>query len=80
MHVNIWTDKPVCYLECLFVDARARGQGAGRALIASVIDLAKAQGWHRVYWQTKAGNATARALYDRITAATDWVRYDVNLG
>ncbi len=79
LHANTWTEKPVCYLEDLFVDASARGQGAGRALIGAVVDMAKMQGWHRVYWQTKAGNATARALYDKITPATDWVRYDVDV-
>jgi len=79
LHANTWTEKPVCYLEDLFVDSTARGQGAGRALIEAVIDLAKTQGWHRVYWQTKASNTTARALYDKITPATDWVRYDVNV-
>ena len=79
LHANTWTEKPVCYLEDLFVDASARGQGAGRALIEAVIDLAKTQGWHRVYWQTKQGNATARALYDKIAPVTDWVRYDVNV-
>lgn len=79
LHANTWTEKPVCYLEDLFVDPAARGQGAGKALIEAVIDLAKTQGWYRVYWQTKEGNATARRLYDRITPATDWVRYDVNV-
>lgn len=79
LHANTWTEKPVCYLEDLFVDASARGQGAGRALIGAVVDLAKTRDWHRVYWQTKAGNATARALYDKITPATDWVRYDVDV-
>lgn len=79
LHANTWTDRPVCYLEDLFVDPQVRGQGAGRAMIEAVIDLAKTQGWYRVYWQTKQGNATARALYDRIASATDWVRYDVNV-
>jgi GNAT superfamily N-acetyltransferase len=79
LHANTWTEKPVCYLEDLFVDPAVRGQGAGKALIEAVIDLAKTQGWHRVYWQTKEGNAAARRLYDKIAPATDWVRYDVNV-
>jgi GNAT superfamily N-acetyltransferase len=79
LHANTWTDRPVCYLEDLFVDSSARGQGAGRALIEALVDLAKTQGWYRIYWQTKASNATARALYDKVTPVTDWVRYDVNV-
>jgi hypothetical protein len=34
-------------------------------------------GWQQVYWQTKVDNATARALYDAITPASDWVIYEV---
>lgn len=78
LHAGTWTDQPICYLEDLFVDPNAREQGAGRALIDAVVDLAKTRGWYRVYWQTKAGNTTARALYDRIASLTDWVRYDVS--
>ncbi len=80
LHANTWTDRPVCYLEDLFVDKVARGQGAGRALIESLIERARAADWHRIYWMTKRDNATARLLYDKITPVTEWVRYDVNLG
>ena len=78
LHANTWTDWPVCYLDDLFVDPEARGQGAGRALIEALIERARAAKWHRVYWMTKAGNRAARGLYDKIAPVTDWVRYDVN--
>ena len=77
LHANTWTDRPVCYLEDLYVDPQARGQGAGRALIEGLVDLARAAKWHRIYWQTRSGNKTARSLYDKIGTLTDWVRYDV---
>jgi GNAT superfamily N-acetyltransferase len=80
LHANTWTDRPVCYLEDLFVTPDSRGAGAGRALIEAVIDRAKTQGWYRVYWQTKQNNATAQRLYDQIAQRTDWLRYDVMLG
>jgi GNAT superfamily N-acetyltransferase len=79
LHDNTWTDKPVCYLEDLYVDPAARGRGAGRALVEHLVALARRERWHRVYWMTKAGNKTARELYDRITPATDWVRYDIDI-
>jgi len=79
LHASTWSDRPVCYLEDLFVAPDARGQGAGRALIEAVVDLAKTHGWYRVYWQTRQGNATARGLYDKVAQAMDWVRYDVNV-
>ncbi len=77
LHDSTWETAPICYLEDLFVDANARGAGVGRALIEDLIALARARGWSRVYWHTRAGNATARRLYDRFVAADDCVRYVV---
>mgnify|MGYP001172104074 FL=1 len=79
LHLNLWTPKPVCYLEDLFTDPTARGQGAGRALIESLKETAKAENWHRIYWMTAQNNATARALYSQVATETNWVRYDINL-
>jgi GNAT superfamily N-acetyltransferase len=70
----------VCYLQDLFTDAAARGHGAGRALIAAVGDWARGQGCGRVYWLTHEGNATARALYDKVAVNRGFIRYDVVLG
>ena len=75
-HANTWSDKPVCYLEDLFVDPSARGQGAGRALIEAVAAHAQAKGWGKVYWRTATDNATARALYDQLAAPIDFVTYE----
>lgn len=79
LHANTWMVQPVCYLEDLFVAEAARGKGVGRALIEAVAAKAVAEGWGRVYWMTKSSNAAARALYDRLAPATDWVRYDYPL-
>ena len=37
----------------------------------------RAEGWSRLYWMTKRDNEAARRLYDRFTAADDFVRYVV---
>lgn len=79
LHANTWTDRPVCYLEDLFVDPERRGAGTGRALIDAVVVLARTHRWHRVYWMTKEDNAAARRLYDKVADATDWVRYDAHM-
>ena len=69
----------VCYLQDLFTDAAARGQGAGRALIAAVADWARTQGCGRLYWLTHETNATARALYDKVAVNRGFIRYDIVL-
>jgi GNAT superfamily N-acetyltransferase len=69
-----WTIEPTCYLEDLFVAPAVRGRGVGRMLIQDLVDRAKAQGWSRLWWHTRAGNP-ARRLYDEFAKADDFVRY-----
>jgi len=74
-HPSTWSTEDYCYLEDLFVDARARGAGAGRALIEAVYTEADRRRLTRVYWHTDAGNAAARGLYDKLAQVTDFVQY-----
>lgn len=66
------------YVDDLFVDPAARGQGAGRALILALADEARRRGWSVVRWITAENNARARAVYDRVATATCWVTYDLD--
>ena len=75
LHPGSWTLTPICYLEDLFVDPEARGQGLGRALIDDLITMARNHGWSKIYWHTRQSNETARRLYDRYVEADDFVRY-----
>jgi ribosomal protein S18 acetylase RimI-like enzyme len=77
LHPTTWGIAQACYLEDLFVSPTARGSGAGRALIESVLERAQAQGWDKVYWHTRGDNARARGLYDSFAKADDFVRYVV---
>ena len=79
LHPHTWSLQPVCYLEDLFVLPEARGDGAGRLLMNALISAGKQHGWHRVYWHTHENNYRARALYDRLTRRTDYIRYDIEL-
>lgn len=78
-HPSTWVMGEDCYLEDLFVSPDARGKGVGRALIQDLAALAKANGWHRLYWHTDEGNATARRLYDSFTPSDGHVRYRMKL-
>jgi GNAT superfamily N-acetyltransferase len=79
VHARSWALAPICYLEDLFVDPELRGRGLGRALIEDLIALGRDRGWSGIYWHTRQGNATARALYDRFAKADDFVRYRISL-
>ena len=79
VHPGTWSPKPVCYLEDLYVNEAARGQGAGRALIEALAEKGRAEGWLRLYWQTARDNNTAQHLYDNVATRTDWLRYELDL-
>lgn len=74
-HRNTTMAGDVCYLQDLFTDPAARGQGAGRALIEAVYERALAAGSPRVYWHTHKTNDTAMALYDNVANNSGFVVY-----
>ncbi|WP_299442144.1 GNAT family N-acetyltransferase [uncultured Rhodospira sp.] len=79
-HPGTWSIASVGYLEDLFVAEAARRRGAGSALMSACAAIGRQAGWAKLYWRTKADNATARSLYRRLGQETDWVVYDWPLG
>lgn len=79
MRPSTWELVGEMYLEDLFVTESARGKGVARALINHVKELGLAQGAEGLYWQTREGNSTARALYDSMATKNDYVQYVINL-
>lgn len=67
--------EPVCYLQDLFTEEHARGQGIGRALIESVYEKARDVGAQRVYWQTHETNLMGMKLYDKIAERSGFIVY-----
>ena len=67
--------QPLCYLNDLFTNEKARGKGVGRALIEVVYDKARIAGSPRVYWQTHETNRTARELYDKVAELSGFIIY-----
>lgn len=74
-HRSTWTEGNYCYLQDLFTDEAARGQGVGTALIEAVYARAKADGASRVYWLTHETNDTARRLYEKIAVRSGFIQY-----
>ena len=66
---------PICYLNDLFTDETARGQGVGKALIEAVYAQARLAGSPRVYWQTHESNLTAMKLYDQVAERSGFIVY-----
>jgi GNAT superfamily N-acetyltransferase len=76
---STWLINAQCYLQDLYVSEAARGGGAGRALIAAVVDAAKGAGAARVYWHTHETNAVARRLYDAVAERPGFIQYRIDL-
>lgn len=74
LHEGTWVAGPICYLEDLFVDPQARGQGLGRRLIQDLAERGRRELWSGLYWHTRHDNP-ARRLYDEFVEADDFVRY-----
>lgn len=73
------TSADVCYLQDLYTDTKARGRGAGRALIEAVAGWARAEGCVRVYWHTQTSNTAARRLYDQVALDKGFMQYQIPL-
>jgi GNAT superfamily N-acetyltransferase len=68
LNFSTWTGKPGLYLEDLFVDERARGSGAGSALLRTLAAEAVAAGCARMEWAVLDWNENAMGFYRSIGA------------
>jgi GNAT superfamily N-acetyltransferase len=66
---------PVCYLQDLFTDQAARGQGIASTLVQEVYERARSESAVKVYWQTHRTNETARSLYAKLADETGFLIY-----
>jgi ribosomal protein S18 acetylase RimI-like enzyme len=62
----IWSDALECYLAELYVVPNRRGQGLGRALMMSAIELARREGADHMDLGTSDDDVAARALYESL--------------
>jgi GNAT superfamily N-acetyltransferase len=60
--------RPFLHLDCLYLDALARGRGLGGELLGAVRDQARALGCEALQWQTPVWNEGAIRFYDRLGA------------
>ena len=62
---SIWTAGLECYLAELYVQPEHRAHGHGKALMAAVLETAKARGTDYIEVATSEDDVAARALYER---------------
>jgi GNAT superfamily N-acetyltransferase len=60
---GLWTKNLDCYLEELYVAPDQRGQGLGRAIMETVLDLARAEGAGDIHLGTDDEDHAAHNLY-----------------
>jgi GNAT superfamily N-acetyltransferase len=63
---STWTGRPSLYLEDLFVEDTARGQGIARALFRRLAQEAKRRDCARIDWAVLDWNVDAMAAYERL--------------
>jgi len=63
---SVWTATPDCWLEDLYVQESARGQGLGSALVRFAFERAGARGARRIELDTNESNTGAIALYESL--------------
>jgi len=71
---STWRGHHGIRLEDLYVTPALRGQGIGKALLASVAQIAIAEGCPRLEWDVLEWNTPAIAVYEKIGAhiQTEW--------
>ncbi|HVX70776.1 MAG TPA: GNAT family N-acetyltransferase [Mycobacteriales bacterium] len=68
LNFSTWKGKHGIYLEDLFVRPSARGTGLGKALLTTLIEIARERGYGRVEWSVLDWNAPAIDFYRSLGA------------
>jgi GNAT superfamily N-acetyltransferase len=64
--LSVWTGREDAWLEDVFVVARARGRGIGRALVEASVARARLRRCARIQLDTNEANGAALALYESL--------------
>lgn len=64
--LSIWNEGLECYLAELYVTPERRGQGLGRALMTSALEVARGRGADTMDLGTSETDVAARHLYERL--------------
>lgn len=78
---STFVSKPGIYLEDLFVDPNFRGKGYGKALLETLIQLAKDRDCGRIEWSVLDWNTSAISFYQSMGAKpmNGWTVFRISL-
>jgi ribosomal protein S18 acetylase RimI-like enzyme len=62
--LSVWTGNEDAWLEDLFVEESARGEGHGRRLVEAAVERARSRGCDRIQLDVNQANEGAFALYE----------------
>lgn len=68
----------VGFLDDLFVEPAARGQGVVERLFEELAAQGRHHEWPVIRWITRDNNYRARSVYDRVATRTDWITYELD--
>lgn len=76
---STWQGKKGLYLEDLYVSEKARGSGAGKALMKRLAQIAVENDCGRFEWSVLDWNAPAIAVYEALGAKpkSEWIGYQL---
>jgi GNAT superfamily N-acetyltransferase len=66
-------------MDDLFVAPAWRKRGVAQAILAAIVEHAKAKGWAHVRWLAHEGDAAAVALYDKVAERVALRSYVIRL-
>lgn len=74
LNFSTWLGSHGIYLEDLYVQPSARGSGVGRALLMTLVAIARERGYGRVEWSVLDWNGDAQGFYRSLGAVpmNDW--------
>jgi GNAT superfamily N-acetyltransferase len=70
-----WTGSDIAFLQDLYVLDRARGEGAGEALLRAVYRTADERGASQVFWMVDETDERLQRFYARNAIRTPYLRY-----
>ena len=65
------------YMDELFVAESVRGSGVAAAMMEALRVIGRERGWRDVRWITSDTNPRSCAFYDRVSARTKFVTYEI---